>query len=152
MVTRIFARTSGRIHNKIICKHPDSFMGSLVKDISRRISSPTLHTPFACVTRKYLLFSDLLLYVFCQDYIRKLLFCAHTNQRPISFSHTTYPRQKIIQIYWKQISDYQALKEVSQSNNKLDGVGPIDNRPSPDKLHHFVIFFYFFLSHLTPDT
>ena len=21
---------------------------------------------------------------------------------------------------------------------KLDGVGPIDNRPSPDRLHHFV--------------
>ena len=21
---------------------------------------------------------------------------------------------------------------------KLDGVGPVDNRPSPDKLHHFV--------------
>ena len=20
---------------------------------------------------------------------------------------------------------------------KLDGVGPVDNRPSPDKLHHF---------------
>ena len=23
-------------------------------------------------------------------------------------------------------------------NNKLDGVGPVDNRPSTDKLHHFV--------------
>ena len=22
--------------------------------------------------------------------------------------------------------------------NKLDGVGPVDNRPSTDKLHHFV--------------
>ena len=25
-----------------------------------------------------------------------------------------------------------------QVENKLDGVGPVDNRPSPDKLHHFV--------------
>ena len=24
------------------------------------------------------------------------------------------------------------------SINKLDGVGPVDNRPSTDKLHHFV--------------
>ena len=24
------------------------------------------------------------------------------------------------------------------SKNKLDGVGPVDNRPSTDKLHHFV--------------
>ena len=23
-------------------------------------------------------------------------------------------------------------------NKKLDGVGPVDNRPSTDKLHHFV--------------
>ena len=25
-----------------------------------------------------------------------------------------------------------------QLNNKLDGVGPVDNRPSPDKLQYFV--------------
>ena len=25
-----------------------------------------------------------------------------------------------------------------ESGNKLDGVGPVDNRPSTDKLHHFV--------------
>ena len=34
------------------------------------------------------------------------------------------------------------VKSVSEcdgsSNNKLDGVGPVDNRPSTDKLHHFV--------------
>ena len=23
--------------------------------------------------------------------------------------------------------------------NKLDGVGPVDNKPSNDKLHHFVL-------------
>ena len=25
-----------------------------------------------------------------------------------------------------------------KNKNKLDGVGPVDNRPSTDKLHHFV--------------
>ena len=25
---------------------------------------------------------------------------------------------------------------------ELDGVGPVDNRPSPDKLHHFVKKFF----------
>ena len=25
---------------------------------------------------------------------------------------------------------------------KLDGVGPVDNRPFTDKLHHYVQFFY----------
>ena len=33
---------------------------------------------------------------------------------------------------------------------KLDGVGPIDNRPSTDKLHHFVRNFFFF--NVTRDT
>ena len=28
---------------------------------------------------------------------------------------------------------------------KLDGVGPVDNRPSTDYLHHFVIYFILFL-------
>ena len=26
----------------------------------------------------------------------------------------------------------------SRRENKLDGVGPVDNRPSTDKFHHFV--------------
>ena len=26
---------------------------------------------------------------------------------------------------------------VRQDQNKLDGVGPVDNRPSTDKFHHF---------------
>ena len=30
------------------------------------------------------------------------------------------------------------LKVKSGSVLELDGVGPVDNRPSPDKLHHFV--------------
>ena len=28
--------------------------------------------------------------------------------------------------------------EVKESQKKLDGVGPVDNRPSTDKLQHFV--------------
>ena len=34
-------------------------------------------------------------------------------------------------------------KYAYQYENKLDGVGPVDNRPSPDKLHQFVNFFLF---------
>ena len=30
------------------------------------------------------------------------------------------------------------LIELKRVKTKLDGVGPIDNRPSPDKLQHFV--------------
>ena len=30
----------------------------------------------------------------------------------------------------------------STSSYKLDGVGRVDNRPSTDKLHHFVQFFF----------
>ena len=39
---------------------------------------------------------------------------------------------------------------------KLDGVGPVDNRPSPDKLHHFVKNTQKNMTpdtwHMTPDT
>ena len=30
------------------------------------------------------------------------------------------------------------LEQESTACLKLDGVGPVDNRPSTDKLHHFV--------------
>ena len=41
--------------------------------------------------------------------------------------------------------------------NKLDGVGPVDNRPLTDYLHHFVRYLFlfykfFFLFHVTRDT
>ena len=36
------------------------------------------------------------------------------------------------------------LEVSSEMKLKLDGVGPVDNRPSTDQLHHFVIFFFFF--------
>ena len=29
-------------------------------------------------------------------------------------------------------------QKVGKMNIKLDWVGPVDNRPSPNKLHHFV--------------
>ena len=32
-------------------------------------------------------------------------------------------------------------QKVPKFNNKLDEVGPVDNIPSIDKLHHFVHFF-----------
>ena len=47
-------------------------------------------------------------------------------------------------LYSHNITDYMGLKtykrvhNVCEIYNKLDGVGPIDNRPSTDKLHHFV--------------
>ena len=36
-----------------------------------------------------------------------------------------------------------------KNNLKLDGVGPVDNRPSTDELHHFITYFFFF--HVTCD-
>jgi hypothetical protein len=30
------------------------------------------------------------------------------------------------------------IRENDESLDKLDRVGPVDNRPSPDKLYHFV--------------
>ena len=35
---------------------------------------------------------------------------------------------------------------------KLDGVGPVDNRPSTDMLYHFVKKKKSDMGHLTPDT
>ena len=34
--------------------------------------------------------------------------------------------------------DKPISREKKQGENELDGVGPVDNRPSTDKLHHFV--------------
>ena len=31
--------------------------------------------------------------------------------------------------------------EILKAQKKIDGVGPFDNRPSTDELHHFVQFF-----------
>ena len=36
--------------------------------------------------------------------------------------------------------------------DKLDGVGPVDNRPSPNELHHFVEEKKKKKKYLTPDT
>ena len=36
--------------------------------------------------------------------------------------------------------------------NKLDGVGPVDNRLSTDKLHQFVCIFVRDTQHVTHDT
>ena len=33
---------------------------------------------------------------------------------------------------------FRDISIISLKKEKLDGVGPIDNRPSSDKLHHFV--------------
>ena len=33
---------------------------------------------------------------------------------------------------------FTSTKEASRDATKLDGVGPVDNTPSPDKLQHFV--------------
>ena len=39
----------------------------------------------------------------------------------------------------------QSFERTSLIYKKLDGVGPVDNRPSPNKLHHFV------KNKMTPD-
>ena len=33
---------------------------------------------------------------------------------------------------------HSKVKKIAQILKKLDGVGPVDNRPSTAKLHHFV--------------
>ena len=35
-------------------------------------------------------------------------------------------------------------KNFIQEKKKLDGVGPVDNRPSTDELHHFVLIEFLF--------
>ena len=39
-------------------------------------------------------------------------------------------------VFNKQI--YELHSRISGQRNKLDGVGPVDNRPSTNKLYHFV--------------
>ena len=39
---------------------------------------------------------------------------------------------------WWRVCHQRGYRIYFQSNTKLDGVGPVDNRPSPAKLHHFV--------------
>ena len=55
-----------------------------------------------------------------------------------------------------KISDYYKVVFLHiEINNsclvKLDGVGPVDNRPSNNKLHKFVNFFFFLNLHVTCD-
>ena len=41
-------------------------------------------------------------------------------------------------------------REIEKTSGlKLDGVGPVDNRPSPDKLHHLVNDFCHFYHNLS---
>ena len=53
-----------------------------------------------------------------------------------------YPRlDRQICLYWigKDIWSYKEFSPIKVSFvTKLDGVGPVDNRPSTDKPHHFV--------------
>ena len=44
----------------------------------------------------------------------------------------------LAKILTKTIVAYKTLRDIKSSRIKLDGVGPVDNRPSPTKLHHFV--------------
>ena len=44
------------------------------------------------------------------------------------------------------------IKRAKVQIEKLDGVGPVDNRPSTDKLHHYIHFFFLFSWHVTCDT
>ena len=38
------------------------------------------------------------------------------------------------------------IQNVQVSVTKLDGVGPVDNRPSTDKLHHFKKKIYIYIN------
>ena len=39
-------------------------------------------------------------------------------------------------LVWKVLT--KVSWQMGGAEEKLDGVGPVDNRPSTDKLHHFV--------------
>ena len=64
------------------------------------------------------------------------------------FAEVPHRKNKHLQKFWDflrvEMADSPYIDFQQQSNKvlkkkeKLDGVGPVDNRPSPDKLHHFV--------------
>ena len=56
-----------------------------------------------------------------------------TSQKKLSFSKLVCYR-KITPNWYKNIR-----KIIMCLACKLDGVGPVDNRPSTDKLHHFLL-------------
>ena len=46
-------------------------------------------------------------------------------------------RRWTVQKYVENFSKQSILRGSGMMQNKLDGVGPVDNRPSTNKLHHF---------------
>ena len=43
-----------------------------------------------------------------------------------------------------KVQSQQVKKNYEQGLKKIDGVGPVDNRPSTDQLHPFVMFLKYF--------
>ena len=70
-------------------------------------------------------------------------FPVHLTREHLTCSHLTL--KKIIKTILGYFQQTHACNFGSTVYNfKLDGVGPVDNRPSTDKLHHVVINFFFF--------
>ena len=67
---------------------------------------------------------------------------AHLTRGVLKLRHTIMKRRIMIHNHILTQNDNETIK-------KLDRVGPVDNRPSPDKLHHFVKKKKL---HMTPDT
>ena len=64
-----------------------------------------------------------------QNGISKVILTNYKTVKELSVHAAGLPNLEIIQmVQYNGLAFYQ----------KLDGVGPVDNRPSPDKLHHFV--------------
>ena len=88
------------------------------------------------------------------DRRRQIMWCGFScNTFPIyfSFSRTIHILHMSLAYALKRChmldakeGNFIAIKAYGRVQ-KLDGVGPVDNRPSTDKLHHFVQFFLFFL-------
>ena len=51
----------------------------------------------------------------------------------------------VLGVFWGVFQEQTGLG-ASFISCKLDGVGPIDNRPSTDKLHHFAFFLILFFT------
>ena len=50
-------------------------------------------------------------------------------------------KKQLTNYFVRWLGDWQSFKLIrlmSLMTNKLDGVGPVDNRPSTNKLHHWV--------------
>ena len=62
----------------------------------------------------------------------------------LSRFHILYSDMGAFQSFWRWRMTDNAEASATLGLLKLDGVGPVDNRPSTDQLHHFITHFFNF--------